>query len=107
MILPLSTRADTILHVKPKIGCAGPTMCRDQLLMARGWTVLVVPYFQWLQLQGIPAACETYLRQVLLGYVDVGPCNKQFELKTIGRIVDTSTDEDESSVIPFNGTGNM
>ena len=70
--------------------------------MARGWTVLVVPYFQWMQLQGTLAAHETYLRQLLLGYVDVGPCDKQFELKAVGRTIDTSTDEDEASIIAYN-----
>lgn len=83
---------------------AGPTLCRDQLLMARGWTVLVVPYFQWLQLQDVPAAHETYLRQLLLGYVDVGPCDKRFELMAMGKMVDTSTDEDEASVIAYHAS---
>ena len=83
---------------------AGPTVCRDKLLMARGWTALVIPYSEWQQLQGITADHEMYLRRLLLGYVDVGPCDKQHELKVVGRLVDcnnTSTDEDEASVIPY------
>ena len=72
--------------------------------MARGWTALVVPWFQWQQLQGIAADQEMYLRRLLLGYVDVGPCEQQLELKIMGRMVDCnniSTDEDEASVIPY------
>ncbi|KAL0048903.1 hypothetical protein WJX82_001964 [Trebouxia sp. C0006] len=48
----------------------GPTLCRDKLLEARGWTVLNVPYFHWLQCQGQLGLQQAYIRQLLLGYVE-------------------------------------
>jgi len=74
------------------------------LLEARGWTVLNVPYFHWLQCQGQLGLQQAYIHQLLLGYVEVGPCDRQDELKSVGKTADNSnasTDDDESCATPF------
>ena len=73
-------------------------MCRDKLLEARGWTVLRVPYFAWLQCHEELALQQAYLRRLLLGYVDTGTHHKHAELKSTGRSTNNSnasTDDEE------------
>lgn len=44
---------------------------RRQLLESRGWTVLSIPHFEWAACQGQPDKQQQYLRQLLLGHVEV------------------------------------
>ena len=81
------------------LSCAGPTSCRDKLLAARGWTVLSVPYFQWMQCQGQLVLQQDFICQLLLKHVEIGPYDRQEDLKPVGRSTDSSnasTDDDES-----------
>ena len=52
------------------ISSSGATLCRRELLAARGWTMLSVPYFDWVKGQGNVAAQKQYLRDLL------SPCVK-------------------------------
>ena len=85
---------------------AGPSKCRDKLLHARGWTVLSVPYFLWMQCQGESTLQQAFLHQLLLGYVDTGTCMGHEKLKSssTGRSTNNSnasTDDDEAYATPF------
>ena len=85
---------------------AGPSKCRDKLLQARGWTVLSVPYFLWMQCQGELTLQQAFLHQLLLGYVDTGTCVGREKLKSssTGRSTNNSnasTDDDEAYATPF------
>ena len=85
---------------------AGPSKCRDKLLQARGWTVLSVPYFLWMQCQGESTLQQAYLHQLLLGYVDTGTCEGHEKLKPRSTERSTnnsnaSTDDDEACATPF------
>ena len=85
---------------------AGPSKCRDKLLQARGWTVLSVPYFVWMQCQGELTLQQAYLHQLLLGYVDNNACEGREKLKasSTGRSTNNSnasTDDDEAYTTPF------
>lgn len=71
---------------------------------ARGWTVLSVPYFVWLQCQGELTLQQAYLHQLLLGYVGTSIYDKHDELKSTGRSTmnsSASTDDEEACAIPF------
>ncbi len=48
---------------------AGATLCRRELLAARGWTMLSVPYFDWVKGQGNTTAQKQYLRDLLVPHV--------------------------------------
>lgn len=48
---------------------AGATLCRRELLAARGWTMLSVPYFDWVKGQGNINAQKQYLRDLLVPHV--------------------------------------
>ena len=48
---------------------AGATLCRRELLAARGWTMLSVPYFDWVKGQGNINAQRQYLRDLLVPHV--------------------------------------
>ena len=67
--------------------------------------MLNVPYFHWLQCQGQVGLQQAYIRQLLLGYVEVGPCDRQDELKSVTvKTADNSnasTDDDDSCATPF------
>ncbi len=67
--------------------------------------MLNVPYFHWLQCQGQLGLQQAYIRQLLLGYVEVGPCDRQDELKSVTvKTADNSnasTDDDDSCATPF------
>ncbi len=66
--------------------------------------MLNVPYFHWLQCQGQLGLQQAYIRQLLLGYVEVGPCDRQDELKSVTvKTADNSnasTDDDDSCATP-------
>ena len=48
---------------------SGATLCRRELLAARGWLMLSVPYFDWVKGQGNVAAQKHYLRDLLSPHV--------------------------------------
>lgn len=48
---------------------SGATLCRRELLAARGWTMLSVPYFDWVKGQGNITAQKQYLRDLLVSHV--------------------------------------
>ncbi len=58
---------------QPEVFClcfaAGATLCRRELLAARGWTMLSVPYFDWVKGQGNINAQKQYLRDLLVPHV--------------------------------------
>ena len=85
---------------------AGPSKCRDKLLLARGWTVLSVPYFLWMQCQGELMLQQAYLNELLLGYVDTGACEGCEKLRSTSTERSTnnsnaSTDDDEAYATTF------
>lgn len=63
-----------------------------------------MPYFHWVHCQGLLVLQQAYLRQLLLGYVEIEPCDKRDELKSVGRSTDNSnasTDDDEAFATPL------
>lgn len=95
----------TAKHARAKSCAAGPSKCRDKLLQARGWTVLSVPYFLWMQCEGELMLQQAYLHQLLLGYVDTGTCERYDTLKpSTERSTNNSnvsTDDEEACATPF------
>ena len=60
-----------------------------------------------MQCHGELAHQQVYLRQLLLGYVDVGPCERQDEMKSMGKSTDNSnasTDDEDAFVTAVENT---